>query len=82
MTLEEFCRFCPQFCAAITRAITGTIPKRQAKSLLTDVGAPQVIGMVEGVPTAIILDGGSFTNIVTNDFLERLGITDIAPSEM
>ncbi|KAJ9058381.1 hypothetical protein DSO57_1012842 [Entomophthora muscae] len=82
MTLDEFCRFCPQFCAAITRAITGTIPKRQAKSLLTDVGAPRVIGMVEGVPTAIILNGGSFKNIVTKDFLEHLGITDIAPSEM
>ncbi|KAJ9063316.1 hypothetical protein DSO57_1001750 [Entomophthora muscae] len=80
MTWENFCKFCPQFHAAIKHAVTKTIPCKSTETLLTDVGAPRTLGMVNGIPTAIILDGGSFNNIVTKTFMDQVGITDIAPS--
>ncbi|KAJ9057167.1 hypothetical protein DSO57_1025215 [Entomophthora muscae] len=48
------------------------------ETLLTDVGAPHTLGMVDSIPTDIILDGGSFNNIVTKTFMDRVGIMDIA----
>lgn len=78
---EEFCKASPQFRQALHQAIAGTRQKRRPEALLTDVGAPRTLGMVDGVPTAIILDGGSYTNIVTRDFLDRIGVTDIAASD-
>ncbi|KAJ9086262.1 hypothetical protein DSO57_1006147 [Entomophthora muscae] len=80
MIWEEFCKFCPQFCAAIKHAVTETISCKSTETLLTDVGAPRTLGMVDGIPTAIILDSGTFNNIVTKMFMDCVGITDIAPS--
>ncbi|KAJ9062714.1 hypothetical protein DSO57_1007884 [Entomophthora muscae] len=47
-------------------------------SMLVETGAPRTIAMVDGHSTSIILDGGSYANIVSKDFLDCVGNTDIA----
>ncbi|KAJ9076685.1 hypothetical protein DSO57_1023886 [Entomophthora muscae] len=47
-------------------------------SMLVETGAPRTIAMVDEHSTSIILDGGSYANIVSNDFLDHIGNTDIA----
>ncbi|KAJ9080128.1 hypothetical protein DSO57_1028318 [Entomophthora muscae] len=80
MTWAQFYKYCPQFCSAFKQAVADTFTRKKPEQLLTNVGAPRTLGTVDGVPTTIILDGGSYTNIVTKHFLDHLGITDIAPS--
>ncbi|KAJ9054396.1 hypothetical protein DSO57_1015212 [Entomophthora muscae] len=47
-------------------------------SMLVETGAPRTIAMVDGHSISIILDGGSYANIVSKDFLDNIGNTDIA----
>lgn len=78
---KEFYKVSLQFLQALHQAIVGTHQNRRPKALLTDVGAPYTIGLVNGVPTTIILDGGSYTNFVTHDFLDQLVVTEIPSSD-
>ncbi|KAJ9048876.1 hypothetical protein DSO57_1030262 [Entomophthora muscae] len=79
MAWAQFFKYCPQFCTALKQAVLDTFTKKKPKQLLASVGAPQTLGTIDSVPTTIILDGGSYTNIATKRFLDHLGITDITP---
>ncbi|KAJ9084007.1 hypothetical protein DSO57_1028635 [Entomophthora muscae] len=46
--------------------------------MLAETGAPCTIAMVDGHSTSIILDGESYANIISKDFLDYIGNTDIA----
>ncbi|KAJ9089670.1 hypothetical protein DSO57_1010373 [Entomophthora muscae] len=46
-------------------------------SMLAETGAPCKIAMVDGHSTSVILDDGSYANIISNDFLDHIGNTDI-----
>ncbi|KAJ9086214.1 hypothetical protein DSO57_1006415 [Entomophthora muscae] len=66
-----------KFCKALNQAIMGMRPCRTMPSMLVETGAPRTIAMVDGHSTFIILDGGSYANIVSKDFLDHIGNTDI-----
>ncbi|KAJ9055176.1 hypothetical protein DSO57_1006803 [Entomophthora muscae] len=74
----EFCKVSPQFCQALQNAVLGTRPRRMFPSMLAETGAPCIIAMVDGHSTSVILDGGSYANIISKDFLDHIGNTDIA----
>ncbi|KAJ9053976.1 hypothetical protein DSO57_1019155 [Entomophthora muscae] len=46
-------------------------------SMLAETGAPCTIAMVDGHSTLVILDGGSYANIISKDFLDYIGNKDI-----
>ncbi|KAJ9063962.1 hypothetical protein DSO57_1035434 [Entomophthora muscae] len=46
--------------------------------MLAETGASCTIAMVDGHSMLVILDGGSYANIISKDFLDYIGNTDIA----
>ncbi|KAJ9052293.1 hypothetical protein DSO57_1038460 [Entomophthora muscae] len=73
MTWAQFCNYCPQFRTAIKQSVSDTFTKKKPEHLLEGIGAHQTLGTIDSVPITIVLDGGSYTNIVTKRFLDHLG---------
>ncbi|KAJ9081195.1 hypothetical protein DSO57_1017384 [Entomophthora muscae] len=54
--------------------------QRTQEVMLSGYGAPRINGMVDGVPTNIILDGSAYANIISIHFLEKIGVEEIQTS--
>lgn len=46
--------------------------------MLAETNAPHTIAILDGHSISVILDGGSYANIISKDFLDHIGNTDIA----
>lgn len=76
----DLCRESPQFRQKLHNAVSALIPRRKENAFLAGTGAPRTTGFVNMQATAIILDGGAFSNIVSSPFLKRLGKFRLRPS--
>ncbi|KAJ9079620.1 hypothetical protein DSO57_1033459 [Entomophthora muscae] len=64
------------------RTVTLLIPMKKEESYLAGTGAPRTEAAVNNCMTHVILDGGSYSNLITAKFLESLPNVRITSSDL
>ncbi|KAJ9049089.1 hypothetical protein DSO57_1028184 [Entomophthora muscae] len=63
----------------LTKAVAVLVPHHREKPLLSSKGASRAKGAINGVETSMILDGSTYSNIISLPFLKMLPNMMIAP---
>ncbi|KAJ9071645.1 hypothetical protein DSO57_1034934 [Entomophthora muscae] len=81
ISLEDLLCESPKFCQKLTKAVAALVPHRREELLLSGKGAPRATGTINGVQTSMILNGGTYSNIILLPFLKTLPDVMVAPSD-
>ncbi|KAJ9081998.1 hypothetical protein DSO57_1008955 [Entomophthora muscae] len=71
----------PKFRQKLTKAVAALVPHCREELLLPSKGAPRAKGTINGVQTSMILDGGTYSNIISLLVLKTLPDVMVAPSD-